>query len=384
MKILLFTDTFYDANGVSRFLQDIAKMAYEKEVNFTFVTSTAKNFGDVNLPNVINIKPIFRMKMPFYSDLDLALPSIKKLSQVFHEKNPDIVHISTPGFVGLVGRYLAKKYHKPMAGVYHTNFPAYMKKNIPLSLVYWGTLKYMEYFYMPFDLVFSRSAQYMSHLEEELHLSPSKFERLSAGIDIKTFNPHNKNSKALNGILGVSEADIKVLYVGRLTKEKNFPFLIDVWKDFYKKMDRLGEKVALICAGEGKYMEQKEVLKLHNIFFVGRKTKEELSYMYKGADFFVFPSTTDTLGQVVMEALACKTPVIVSDEGGPMGIVQGAKDECGLVVPIEKEAWVEAMREVSSNSLRREKMGQNGYEMMQTRSIKKSFEDYLKAHEKLI
>lgn len=384
MKILLFTDTFYDANGVSRFLQDIAIRAYERGDDFTFVTSTAKQFGNKNLPNVINVKPIFRMRMPFYRDLDLAVPPIKKLSQIFHEKNPDIVHVSTPGFVGLVGRYLAKKYKKPIAGVYHTNFPAYMKKNIPFSFAYNTTLQFMRYFYKPFDLVFSRSTEYMEHLEKELHLNPTKFERLSAGIDIKTFNPHNKDKKTLNQILGVGSADIKVLYVGRLTKEKNFPFLITVWKEFHQKMQEKGEKVVLICVGEGKYFDQKELLKLHDIFFVGRKTKEELPYMYIAADFFVFPSTTDTLGQVVMEALACKTAVIVSDKGGPMGIIQRAKQTCGFALPVQVNKWVEAMCELSFDEKKREQMAQSGYEMMQTRSIEKSFESYLKAHKKLL
>lgn len=381
MKILFFTDTFYDANGVSRFLQDMAGMACESDFEITILTSSRKTFGNQNLPNVINISPFFYMKMPFYSDLDLTFPLPKKLFNIFHKIDPDIVHVSTPGYVGLIGRYLAKKHNKILTGTYHTNFPAYIKKNTNSTLAYNLTLKFMKYFYKPFSLVFSRSDEYMYYLKKYLKLSEDKIQILPYGIDIQTFTPNTKYEKILNQLPSVSSKDINVLYVGRFTKEKNFPFLIRVWKKFYFLMKKQNKKATLICVGEGRYMKQKKQLKAYNVFLINKKPKEELPFFYSFADFFLFPSTTDTLGQVVMESLACKTAVIVSDKGGPKNIVKNGDKPCGIIKKIDENLWIDAMVDLALNDKKRENYAKNGFEMMQKHSIINSFEIFIKSHE---
>lgn len=321
-------------------------------------------------------------KCPFILTLTLPYQVPKNLSQIFHEINPDVVHISTPGFVGLLGRHLAIKHNKPLAGVYHTNFPAYMKDNIPSFIpAYKSALFFMRFFYRPFSLIFSRSNEYLKHLSEDVHVKDENLTHLISGIDIDIFHPEAKDEKVFDHLPEASYADIKVLYVGRLTKEKNFPFLIKAWKKFHKKMNEKGKNAILICAGEGNALKHKETLKHHHIFLLGRKSKQELAPIYTACDFFVFPSTTDTLGQVVMEALACATPVIVSDEGGPRGIVESSNTPCGLVVsPKNVEHWVRAMEMLFEDKKEREKMGKAGFLMMQERSIQKSFEAYIERH----
>lgn len=383
MKILLFTDTFYDANGVSRFLQDVAHLAYLHKVKLTIVTSSVKKFGDLELPNVINVKPLLRFRMPFYKDLDVTLPSFWKLSRIFLETNPDIVHISTPGFIGLMGRRLAKKYHKPLVATYHTNFPAYIKKNTNSNLAYHFTLWLMKSFYKPFSLVFSRSDEYKSYLKTRLKLQNSRLKVIPFGIDLSAFYPSLCFDHIFHEVKGFQTAHIKAIYVGRMTEEKNFPFLINVWKKFHQKMEEQGKKSLLICIGEGKYKKEKKALLSHNIHLLDKKLKHKLAPYYSCADFFLFPSTTDTLGQVVMESLACGTTVIVSDKGGPKNIVKNGQNPCGLIKSIDESLWVEAMMDLSIHKEKREMLSKNGYKKMQNHSIKDSFNFFIKAHEEI-
>lgn len=384
MKIALFTDTFYDANGVSRFLQDIAFLSYKNGIDLTVITSTCKNFGDQNLSNVINIPPLFIVKMPFYNDLDLTFVMPSKLSNIFKKIDPDIVHVSTPGYIGLIGRNLAKKYKKPLVGTYHTNFPAYLQKNTDSKLAYDITLKFMKMFYKPFSLIFSRSKEYKFHLQNQVLYPLAELKILPFGIDLETFFPNYDFDPIYKQIPILKDIDIKILYVGRLTKEKNFHFLINIWKKFYQKMREEGKNALLICIGEGSFKKDSKKLEKYNMLFLGKKSKNELAPYYTLADFFVFPSTTDTLGQVVLESLACKTTLIVSDKGGPKNIIKNNNNPCGLIKKIDENLWIEAMIDLSNNVQKREMYALNGYKKMQNHSIENSFNEFIKAHKLLL
>jgi len=100
LKICLVSDTVYDVNGVSRFIQDFAKEALYFEKDFKVVTSTSKEHYE-SIENIENIQPFFRMKMPFYKSLDLVIPNYFKIHKQLKELRPDLLHISTPGTVGL-------------------------------------------------------------------------------------------------------------------------------------------------------------------------------------------------------------------------------------------------------------------------------------------
>jgi len=112
---------------------------------------------------------------------------------------------------------------------------------------------------------------------------------------------------------------------------------------------------------------------------IGRKQKEELSEVYASSDCFVFPSTTDTLGQVVMEAMASGLPVVVTTQGGPKTFVN---DSCGFKVDMSDEkAWIEVIEKLSKKEREYELMCQNAYAYMQEQSISKSFLDFWKSNE---
>jgi glycosyltransferase involved in cell wall biosynthesis len=131
-----------------------------------------------------------------------------------------------------------------------------------------------------------------------------------------------------------------LLYVGRVSKEKDLNLLIDVMPDLRKKAGAL----TLAIVGEGPYRAELEKL-LPDAIFTGILNGRELGVAYASADLFVFPSTTDTYGNVVVEAMAAGLPVAVSDVGGPRELVKTS--QMGLVLPARNaSAWVKGLAQM--------------------------------------
>ncbi len=156
IKICLFTDTICDANGVSRFLQDMAKESVKNDVTLNILSSTSKSYCE-KFENVFIFKPLLKMKMPFYKELDLVFPPFLQMSQKVKELQPDVIHISTPGFVGFIGLLIALKNKIPIVGTYHTDFPMYIYSNTKSKLAKNITKFYMKLFYKKFHYLITRS-----------------------------------------------------------------------------------------------------------------------------------------------------------------------------------------------------------------------------------
>lgn len=374
IKILLFTDTLCDLNGVSRFIQDMAKEALKQEVQLFILTSTSKE-NCPNLSNIYNIKPLLRMKMPFYNQLDMVFPSYSQMKTITDKIQPDIIHISTPGMVGFFGRLIAKKSNLPIMGTYHTDFPKFIYNNIPIRWVERLTIYIMRYFYKNFTALFVRSNEYMQITHEHTDLPKESIHLLQAGIDTSKFNKNYKNLNIWNQY-NIPQKHIKALYVGRLTKEKNFPLLLDYWSAYFE-LSR-NKNISLIVVGSGKFNSKKYLP--YNVHFLGEKRGEELSRIYASADLFLFPSTTDTLGQVVMEAMSSGLGVIVSDKGGPKTLIDPSNPAGYAIESSNKEQWLTSIKKLISDEALRKKMGNSGINTINNMGIEKSFEAFIQKH----
>lgn len=372
IRVLLFTDTLCDINGVSRFIQDISRLAYQKGLEFHVVTSTIKACPD--LPNVKIVKPLVRIKMPFYPELDLAFPSYRALKSITDEINPDVIHVSTPGFVGILGRRIAQKRAIPMIGTYHTDFPGFAYKNMPCRIVKTIGVKVMQYFYRDFKALFVRSEVYKEIVRNDVRVDPEKIHTLLAGIDTGTFNKSYKDMGIWRKY-GIPESSVKALYVGRFTKEKNFPLLLELWKKYYDHSKN--KNIYLITVGGD---VDEALFERYHIKSLGIKKGEELSRIYASSDLFLFPSTTDTLGQVVMEAMSSGLPVVVSDEGGPKTLI-GEDWPGGYAVDVNDEKmWLQKIKMLMEDETIREKLGENGHQIISEMDIEQSFEVFWRGH----
>jgi len=373
MRICLFTDTIGDLNGVSRFIQDMAEQSLLYNHDIQVISSTAKYCPKA--PNIHNFQPSFRFPMPFYGDLDIALPPTKGIRKKIKELQPDMIHISTPGAVGYLGLKIAKELNIPFSGTYHTDFPAYIKDNTRSEILKKMTDRTMAWFYKDFKLIFSRSKEYIDVLKDDIGFNPEMVKIIKPGTNLNKFNPKHRDN-AYWQEHGINENATIALYVGRITKEKNIPFLLDLWKEYVT--ENSFDSIYLVLVGEGGL--KKDALKLYdyNVRYLGPIVGKELSKIYASSDFFIFPSLTDTLGQVVMESQASGLPVIVSNIGGPQSLVNKDKQSGFVVDADDKQGWLSAIMDLHCNTQLKKEMGINAIAEMSKYPIEDSFEGFWK------
>lgn len=378
MRVSLFTDTLADVNGVSRFIRNMAEQALRQGADLRVMTSTRLAMPPGVTANVFNFGPVFATKMPGYAQLELALPPISRMLRHVGVHRPDVIHISTPGPVGLVGYLAARMLKVPVLGVYHTDFPAYVDHLFDDEALTWTAQRFMRFFYDPFTSIFTRSEDYVGALER-LGMDRAKVLALKPGVDTEAFHRGARDESIWSKYPGVRPEAVKVIFVGRVSVEKNLPFLEGAWKRARAQLGRARIEADLIIVGDGPYRaSMQERLANQRAHFLGFRYGAELTALYASSDLFVFPSLTDTLGQVVMEAQACGVPVLVADQGGPKEVV--AHGTTGLVLPAEEGAWARAIVELCEDRARRVSMGDAAWRAMQGASIRASFEHFWGVH----
>lgn len=376
LRVCLFTDTLGDVNGVSRFIRNVAEQAEQTGRDLRVITST--QFEVPDRPNILNFRPIVAGKMPKYENLEFVIPPARRLVRYIRDTRPDVIHISTPGPVGSVGWWAARRLRIPLAGVYHTDFPAYIDHLFNDDAMVWGCSRWMRTFYTPFAAVFTRSDDYRRSLVA-LGINDARIIRLKPGIDTGLFDPAFRD-EAIWARLAVP-AGLKVIYCGRVSVEKNLPLLRAIWPEAHRRCAAAGIPAQLIIVGDGPYREQMQrELAGAGAFFLGFRHGRELSTIYAASDLFVFPSTTDTLGQVVMESQCSGLPVLVTDQGGPKEVVRHGLT--GLVLPAAApRQWIEAITSLALDEPRRKQMGAAARDFIRPMTIRASFDHYWNVHE---
>jgi len=383
LRIVLFTDTLGDVNGVSRFIQNVADRAHRTlPAGRSLHVITSTRFATPKWPNIHNIRPAYARAMPKYEQLELAIPPRAAVRALAERLRPDVIHVSTPGPVGTLGRRIARCLGVPILGTYHTDFPAYIEHLFDDRVLTWTTTQAMRWFYRPFDRVFTRSDDYAASLVA-LGIARERIVRLLPGIDVELFHVRRRDPSVWAGTGmdgGVPAHAVKVLYVGRVSVEKNLPLLTRVWPEVHRAARASGIDARLVVIGDGPYLKpMREALEGLGAHFLGFRHGEELATLYASADLFAFPSTTDTLGQVVMEAQASGLSVLVTDRGGPKEVVRDGRT--GLVLsPENPSAWTRAMLELILDQDRRRRMGQAAEAFIRPMSIQHSFEHFIEEH----
>ncbi len=378
MRLALFTDTLGDINGVCRFIQNLASRANATGRDLRVFTST--NRACPEWPNIRNFRPIAARAMPGYANLDIVWPPPGRMLRELDRDPPDVIHVSTPGPVGIAGLIAARRFGRPVLGVYHTDFPAYVERLFDDRALAWITARAMARFYGRMARVFTRSDDYRSAVIR-LGVEPARLRTLVPGVDTETFHPRHADPGIWARLTPESNPSVRVLYVGRLSVEKNLAFLARVWVRARERMRGLGIDAELIVVGDGPHRGAIErELEGRGTRFLGFRHGAELSAIYASSDLFVFPSTTDTLGQVVMESQASGLPVLVTDQGGPKEVVREGRTG-HILGGSDIAAWVEAISRLCGDADGRRAMGRRAHEAMQGLSIAGCFESFWAEHE---
>src|SRR4029078_414208 len=342
-----FTDTLEDVNGVSTTIRKMtaAGAAAAKEL---VVVASRGELGLSDIP-IKNFPPIGEFELPEYELQKLSFPPIlQMLDYVQRERFTEII-ISTPGPVGLTALLAAKMLNLQTSGIYHTDFPQYVRiltEDSFLESVAWG---YMHWFYGQLDTVFVNSEEYRQSWIKR-GFDSAKLKILPRGLDIELFTPARREP-AFWERFTAANGQIRLLYVGRISREKD----LDVLADAYRRLRNDGLPVQLFVVGHGPY-SKKFAQSLPEAVFTGYLTGKELATAYASADIFVFPSTTDTFGNVILEAQACGVPVIVSDSGGPKELVEDRTN--GMITRShDVDDFTRAIRSLATDPALRQRMG---------------------------
>ncbi len=380
IRVMLFTDTLGDINGVCRFIQNMGDQAAAAGRNLQIVTSTRMELPERD--HITNFKPIFASSMPKYENLEAVLPPVTRMLRFADQFQPDAIHVSTPGGVGLVGLLAARMLRVPVVGVYHTDFPAYIDHLFGDEIYTSLTSCYMKMFYKRFSSIFSRSADYIESLTE-FGIDANRLVRLIPGVALESFRPDYEDKESWSDY-AISSTSVKVLYCGRVSVEKNLPLLTAVWPDVRKACGNAGFEADLIVVGDGPYREEMQrTLGSVGAHFLGFRHGDELSRLYASSDLFVFPSETDTLGQVVLESQASGLPVIVTDKGGPQEVVDDGIS--GVVLPGgDTRAWKEAIIAFVTDPDRRQRMGRSAQTRSVRYSLKACFDHFWEIHARAV
>ncbi|MEZ6163207.1 MAG: glycosyltransferase family 1 protein [Phycisphaerales bacterium] len=380
-RVLKFTDTLADVNGVCRFIQNTAQTAHDTGHDLCVYTSTRLKMPEVD--GVRNFTPIYARAMPGYETLEIALPPAFEMFRAAEAFEPDVIHVSTPGPVGTVGFLTARLMRKPIVGVYHTDFPAYIDELFDNTLCSALCRGHMRFFYRRFKYVFSRSADYAQRLID-LGVSKDKLVRLRAGYDDTKFD-RTLRDPSIWKQHGLKPDSIKAVFCGRVSTEKNLPMLVRMWPTIRDRVHAQGREIELVIIGDGPYRtEMEQRLGDQGAHFLGFRHGVELATLYASCDFFIFPSTTDTLGQVVMEAQGSGLPVIVTDQGGPKEIVHDQHHDTptAFVLPHNDEPqWIDTIVTLACDDDLRNRLGRHGIELMKSHTFAASFEHYWTVHE---
>jgi glycosyltransferase involved in cell wall biosynthesis/predicted metal-dependent phosphoesterase TrpH len=298
--------------------------------------------------------------IPFYEGLKLGVPSLTAISETLAEGRYDLVHVCAPGPAGIGSALVAGVMGLPMLASYHTELVAYAKLRTGGQRLEGAMRLLLAAFYGRADQVLSPSRAADRSLEQ-LGVPREKRMRWERGVDLERFSPTRRVEGSLPG-------ELNVLYAGRLSVEKGVDLLADAFLAARARDPRLH----LVVAGGGPDEARLRMRVGEPATFLGWLDGDDLARTYASSDVFLFASSTDTFGQVILEAQASGLPVVAVGEGGPAELVANGRN--GLLRPPDADALALALLELSGNPARRGRLGAEGLEAAELRGWDRALE----------
>ncbi|MGZ5111410.1 MAG: glycosyltransferase family 4 protein [Usitatibacter sp.] len=284
MRILLVTDAWApQINGVV--------------VTLTNTIAWLEHWG--HEVRVVSTDGFRTLPMPTYPEIPLALFPGREVARRIRDFEPDAIHIATEGPLGSAARAYCLEHGLAFTTAYHTCFPEYVRARLGVPLAW--TYAWLRHFHGASSAVLVATPAIRELLEARGFANVTDWSR---GVDLELFQPAEKRFTDFRRPV--------FLYVGRVAVEKNLPAFLG--------LDLPGTKVVV---GDGPQRAELEK-RFPDAVFAGAKTGVELASYYQHADVFVFPSRTDTFGLVLVEAMACGTPVAAYPVRGPIDVVKDA------------------------------------------------------------
>jgi glycosyltransferase involved in cell wall biosynthesis len=306
MNVAVFTDNDFDkVNGMTTTLTAALQYA---PADIRLRIYTAAPLG-VDQPHYLAL-PSMGVPVPFYGEMRLYIPHVFEYVRRARRDAIHVVHLTTAGPVALAGMLVARALNLPMVGSFHMDLAAYAGVLSGSPLIGAMMRRYMRWAY-------GRCARVLvpSEHTRALLANPPRdaagIEVWPPGVDTMLFDPVRRSAR-LRDAWHVCDNRPAILYVGRLSRAKG----LDLLGPMQRHLHARGVEHRLILTGQGPMISELRRL-LPDAVFTGTLTRAAVAEVFASADLFVFPSRTDTAGNVVLEAQASGVPVVVSDAGGP-------------------------------------------------------------------
>ena len=323
LRVAYFPDSFLEVDGVAMTSNKLVKFARERELPFLCIHAGPKN----EIRDDGSIRFVTLKRSPLSIPLDHSLRydpffqrHIEKVRRAMVDFRPDVVHITGPNDVSIMGAWMAWKLDIALVGSWHTNIHEYAARRLRKSLWFmpqkmrWEFTKFIErqirtgaklYYTMP-QVLLAPNQELVEMLQTG---TPRPSKLMIRGVDTNVFSPEKRT---------VKDGLIRFGFVGRLRAEKNVRMLVDLEK---RLLEDGYTDFRFLIVGEGDERDHLEK-NMKTADFTGFLEGERLSEAYANMDVFVFPSDTDAFGNVPQEAMASGAPSIVSDKGGPKFFVE--------------------------------------------------------------
>lgn len=377
-RIALFADTFHEVNGAARTCREWDAFARRRGLPFLCIrwgrSLAGRKEGAVESLELkrsalsVPVDPDLRFDLRFTRLLDTVEARVRRF-------RPDFIHLTSPGDLGILGAIVAARLQTPLAASWHTNLHEFAARRIGRACswlpggINGGIAGFVERFVMDRVCWFFGRAQVLFAPNPELAAilrarTGRPVLHMARGVDTALFHPSRRSR---------TDSDLVLGFVGRLMPEKNLRLLPKVAATLREAgIERF--RFQITGAGsERAWLERS----LPNATFTGVLAGEALARAYADSDIFLFPSRTDTFGNVVQEALASAVPAIVMNEGGPRFIVQDGVN--GVVASSDQEFCQSVATLASSERLRRE-MGRAGRLQVEARCWDHVFEEVYKGY----
>lgn len=344
MRIVYFTDTYYpEINGVANTLSRLHQYLDAQGIEHIFF---APEYEESESEKEILRFRGFQIPFSPNSRLAVTVPYHSAIKKKVLDFQPDIIHIVTEFTMGQEGLRIAKEIGIPVVMSYHTNIE-----------------QYLEYFHAKLLEKPVRAYFQKFHSNAVLNLCPSRqtYRQLAAqgyqnldiwtrGVDTSLYSPKKRTGR-WRKMLGKDK--FICLYVGRLSFEKGLAYYLEA----IRQLNRLGlgKDMVFAFAGDGPYRETLENCGIENVRLTGFVKGEMLAELYAEADTFVFPSGTETFGNVLLEAMASGTPCICTDEGGVTDFAEHGKNAF-VVSYRDEDELSDAIIRLVQNPLLRERL----------------------------
>jgi len=349
-RVAVLADGIGSTHGVTRVIEEIRARGVEGFEIEVVGTDPAVDR---------RLSAVAEFEVPYYPGLRIGVPSLAAAANTLTEGVFDLVHVCAPGPVGIAGALLSRGIGVPLVGSYHTELTAYAGLRQGDRGVTDAMALAVGTFYGACDLVLSPSPASDATLAQ-IGVAAERIERWDRGVDTGRFDP------GLREPLG-EPGTINVLYVGRISHEKGADLLADTFLHARSREERL----RLVLVGGGPDEERLRARVGEYADFLGWLSGDALARAYASADVFLFPSRTDTFGQVILEAQASGLAVVAAAAGGPLSLIEDRVS--GILREPDAYELADAVIELAAHPRLRARLARGGLESVAMRTWERAF-----------